>query len=261
MLDDLLNKSCDDKNIIFQQECENYTIKVCENDPYRWLTLGSDFIQALISLSEPENVIFPYARSMLLAVAFKQKPLRVLNLGYGCGTFERFIFKYFPHISITSVESDIDIINVSRKYFYIPSDYPVINKSADEFLKSNKTKYDIIFCDIHDGKTHPDCLSDSSFYINIMHCLNDDGVLVINLLPASEKELIDVLLAVRKVFSWQHLLNFDNYGNFLIYIHMQEPRTLHADDEICKEFSNRSNIDLTDVIDRLVLLPTKLKKY
>lgn len=259
MLDDLPNKSCDDKNIIFQQQREHYAIKVCENDSYRWLTLGSDFVQSLIRLSEPENVLLPYVRSMLLTFAFKQEPLRVLNLGYGCGTFERFIFKYFPRTSVTSVEPNIEIINVSRKYFYIPSDYPVINKSADEFLKRNKTKYDIIFCDIHDGKTHPDFLYDSSFYSNIMRCLNDDGVVVINLIPASEKELLNVLLAVRKVFCWQQLLDFDNYGNILLYIHMQEPRALHADDAIFEELKNRPTIDLTDIIDRLVLLSTAEK--
>ena len=256
MLDDLPNLSCEEKNVVFQQECDHYTIKVYENDVYRWLTLNSDITQSLFSLSEPDRVLLPYTHSMLLALVFKQKPLRLLNLGSGCGTFERFFFKYFPDTSITSVESNVDIINVSRKYFYIPPDFPVVNESADVFLKNNAVKYDIIFCDIHDGEKHPDYLFDMDFYSNIKHCLNDDGVFVINLIPENEKMLLDVLLSVRKVFRWQHLLKFDNFKNIILYIYNQKPRTINSDDEIYEELQKRSNIDLTSIIDRLTSLPT-----
>ena len=256
MLDDLPYLSCEDKNVVFQQECDHYTIKVYENDVFRWLTLNSDITQSLISLSEPDRVLLPYTHAMLLALVFKQEPLRLLNLGSGCGTFERFFFKCFPDTSITSVESNIDIINVSRKYFHIPPEHPVLNESADVFLKNNVNKYDIIFCDIHDGEKHPEYLFDLDFYINLKHGLNDDGVLVINLIPETEKMLLDILLSVRKVFGWQYLLEFDNFKNILLYIYKQKPRSVHSNDAIFEELKKRSNIDLTSIIDRLTLLPT-----
>ncbi len=255
MLDELPELSCEEKNIVFQQECEHYTIKVCENETYRWLTFGSDFVQSLISLSEPDRIFLPYTHSMLLALAFIQKPLRLLNLGAGCGTFERFLFKHYPDITITSVESDMDIISVSRKYFYMPSGYPVVNTSADLFLKNNRIKYDIILCDLHDGKKHPDYLSSSDFYADVMHSLSEDGVLVINVIPDCEKEMLDVLLSVRKVFRWQYLLDFDNYKNILLYIYPHKPRSIHSNSISCKELKKRSNVDLTTIIDRLTLLP------
>ncbi len=255
MLDELPELSCEESNIIFQLECEHYTIKVCENDAYRWLTLGTDFIQSLMSLSEPDRVLLPYTHSMLLALAFKQKSLRLLNLGAGCGTFERFLFKYYPDIAITSVESDIDIINVSRKYFHIPFDYPVVNTSADLFLKNNRIKYDIIFFDIHDSKKHPDYFYDLDFYIDAMHSLSEDGLLVMNIIPDCEKEILDVLLSVRKVFRWQYLLDFDNYKNILLYIFPQKSRPIHSNGITCEELKKRSNIDLTNAINRLTLLP------
>ena len=258
MLNNLPDITGDENTVVFQQECELYAIKVCENDAYRWMTLGrnqeSDLIQSLISLSEPGRVLLPYAYSMLLALISVHKPRRLLNRGSGCGTFERFFFKYYPDTSITSVESNADIINVSRKYFSIPVDYPVINESADVFLKKHNNKYDIVFCDVHDGNKHPDCLHDLNFYTSIKRCLSDGGAFVINLLPVSEQQLLDILLLVRKVFSWQHLLDFDNYGNIILYIYAQEP-PLHSINVRCEELKIRTNVELADSVDRLTLLP------
>ncbi len=120
MLDDLPKLFCEEQNLVFQQACDHYSIKVCENDVFRWLTLNSDIVQSLISLTQPDRVLLPYTHAMLLALVFKQEPLRLLNLGAGCGTFERFFFKNFPDTAITSVESNVDIINVSREYFHLP---------------------------------------------------------------------------------------------------------------------------------------------
>lgn len=218
--------------------------------------LGGELIQSLISLAEPNHVFLPYTQSMLLPLVSKQKPARILNLGSGCGTFERFFFKFYPDSSITSVEENIDIINVSRKYFYIPSDHAVLNESADVFLKNNDIKHDVIFCDVHDGKNHPGYLCDVDFYAKAKHCLNHDGVLVINLIPDCDDDLLSVLVAVRKVFRWQYLLNFDNCRNIILYIYAQEPRSPHANDAIGGVLKERANIDLTNTIERLILLPT-----
>ena len=255
MLEKLPELSCEKNNIVFQQECEQYTITVCENDTYRWLTLGTGFIQSLISLSEHDCVLLPYTHSMLLALAFKQKPLRLLNLGAGCGTFERFLFKHYPDIAITSVESASDIINVSRKYFYIPSDHPVINSSADLFLKNNTTKYDIIFIDIHDGNQHPEFFYDVDFYATAMNSLSEDGILVMNIIPDSEKKMLDILLPMRKIFRWQYLLDFDDYKNILLYIFPKNLLSIDANNASYEALQQHSSIDLKNVIDRLTLLP------
>ncbi len=255
MLDKLPELSCEEKNIVFQQKYEHYTITVCENGTYRWLTLGTGFIQSLISLSEPDRVLLPYTHSMLLALAFQQNPLRLLNLGAGCGTFERFLFKNYPDIAITSVESDTDIINVSRKFFHIPADHPVVNTSADLFLKNNGIKYDVIFIDIHDGHNHPEYFHDVSFYENAMNSLNEDGVLVMNIIPGNEKEMLAILLAIRKIFKWQYLLDFDNYKNVLLYVFPQNRLSIGANSASGKALQKHTGIDLIKIIDRLTLLP------
>lgn len=255
MLDKLPELACEEKNIVFQQECEHYTITVCENDTYRWLTLGAGFIQSLMSLSEPDRVLLPYTHAMLLALAFKKKPLRLLNLGAGCGTFERFLFKHYPGIAITSVELDSDIINVSRKYFYIPTDYAIVNTSADLFFKNNKIKHDIIFIDIHDGHNHPEYFNDVDFYANAMNSLNEDGMLVMNIIPGDEKDMLAILLAMRKIFRWQYLLDFDNYKNVLLYIFPHNLFFINANSAGGKALQKHTGIDLIQLIDRLTLLP------
>jgi len=193
-----------------------------------------------------------------LALAFTQKPRRLLNLGSGCGTFERFLLQNYPDISVTSVELDADIIKISKQFFHTPSEHPVLNESADDFLETNKNKYDIIFCDIHDGEQHPDYLYDEEFYNKIFNTLNENSVFVINLIPGQEKDFLKYLLSVRKVFRWQHLLEFDNYGNVLIYMHTQKPQPIYSNDVKIAKLKKRMNVDLTDTIKRLTLLPVAI---
>lgn len=192
---------------------------------------------------------------MLLGLLFPQKPLQLLNLGAGCGTFERFLFKYYPDVEVTSVETDSDIVEVARHYFYMPADHPVVHSSAERFLQNNKCKYDVIFCDLHNGKTHPSYLCDLDFYSHALQSLNEDGVLVINLIPDSERDLLDVLLPVRKVFKHQYLLEFDNYKNILLFVSAFEFHLANVNSASCKTLKAYSNIDLKAVCDRLTLLP------
>jgi len=256
MINDIHKLSCEERHIVFTQAYEHYTINVFENEEYRWLTFGGDLIQSLISLSEPDSVLFPYTKSMLLALAQKQKPLKLLSLGSGCGTFERFLSKHYSDISVTSVESNIDIINISSEYFYMPSHHLIINKSANDFVNTTNTKYDIILCDIHDGIMHSDCLNDVVFYQNIKKCLVDDGVLVINIIPDDERSMLDKLLSIRKVFGWQHLLDFENYKNIILYIYMREPKPLDFNCMLNEKLNKHLNIDYSEIVRRLILMPT-----
>ena len=257
MFEGLPHLSCSEENTIFQLKLEHQTVKVCENDTYRWLSMGGEYIQSIINLSDPSQVLLPYAQSMLLALTFTRKPRSILNLGSGCGTFERFFIKNYPEMSITSVELNTDIIEISKQFFYIPSEHPVINKSAEEFIESNKNKYDIIFCDLHDGTQHPDFIYQVEFYNKIFNSLSENGTFVINLFPGHEKQFLNYLLSARKVFRWQHLLEFDNYDNVLVYMHKQEPN-ICSSDVIVKELRNRMSIDLTPTIGRLTLLPVSV---
>jgi len=255
MPDDFPDLTGTDSTLVFQQARRAYTLNVYEDVAYRWLTLGSSFIQSLIRCSEPSRVLLPYTQAMLLALVFRPDPQRLLNLGCGGGTFERFLFNYYPDLAITSVEPNSDIVKASREFFQLPSSHPVLSQSANAFLTENAIKYDLIFCDIHDGKQHPDDLYDAGFYSHIRRCLTDDGVLVMNLVPDSERQLLDILLPVRKVFGRQQLLDFDDYKNVILYVFAQAPRAIPANDSVVMDLKKRAHIDLTGIIDRLRLLP------
>ncbi len=256
MKTEIHNLSCDESHRIFTQACGSYTIEIFENEDYRWLSLGNGIIQSLSSISEPDRVLFPYLQSMLLVLAWKQPPLKLLNLGSGCGTIERFLSKHYPDISVTSVESDINMINIARKYFNIPASQPFIHGSADAFVKTCKTRYELILCDLHDGATHPEYLDDLEFYLDVKNCLSDDGVLVINHIPDGESALLDKLLVIRKVFKWQCLLDFDNYKNIILYISNREP-SLDDSYELNERLTRSLKINTSALINRMTFMPPR----
>lgn len=249
-----------DGRIIFEHGSEFGNIKILENEDYRWLEMGGGVIQSLIHTSKPDDVLLPYTQAMLLALAFHKQASRLLNLGSGGGVIERFFYACYPDITITSVESNADIIALSREYFNLPTDHCVLHESAELFLQRNISQYDVVFCDLHDGKGHPDFLFDAAFYESIANSLNEGAVFVINLIPGSEDVMLALLLAMRKHFSWQYLLDFENYGNIVLFLFRQKPVILNADDVFCVTLMKHLKVDLRDVIDRLILLPAVCAK-
>ena len=255
IIDKLSNLKPDEKNIIFQLERKDSTINVYEYNNFRWLTLDSDLIQSIICLTDPSHVYLPYTQSMLLALTFSPEPSRILNLGSGCGTFERFFLKHYPETIITSVELDQDIVDISKNLFHTPHNHPVTTQSAEDFLNNNQDQYDIIFFDLHDGQSHPDCLNDINFYNKIDNILSTTGIFVINIIPSNQDTMLKLLLSMRKVFKWQHLLDFDNYGNILLYLHKKKPNPLQSYDTIIERIKQHSNIDLSEIIHNITTLP------
>ena len=237
-------------------EDSDNTIKVFEDERYRWLSLNSDLVQALIRLSDPTEIMLPYTYSMLLALAYKPSPKRLLNLGAGCGSFERFLLKHYPDLMITSVESNSEMIKIAKKYFHLAAEHPVINESADILIKTTELQYDIIFCDLHDGKKHPGYLSDPDFYNDIYKRLNDKGVLVMNLILENDQALLDILLPLRSLFKWQNLLDFDDYGNILLFAFNSRPEKLSSDDDVFSLLRSKTGLELSAVLERLKMLPT-----
>lgn len=189
---------------------------------YRWLNLGGDLIQSVMDIKEPHKLLNPVNQYMLGSLLLLEKCSDVLNIGFGGGVFERFLSCLDPDISIHSVENDEVVVHLSREFFHIQEEYPVYLQSADNFVSATDGHYDLILCDIFTDEKHPVCLLDAEFYSDCRRCLNDDGLLVMNLVPEDESELLEILKAVRDSFRHINLLEIPEHQNVILYISANE---------------------------------------
>ncbi|MCH7696215.1 MAG: hypothetical protein IIB73_07965 [Proteobacteria bacterium] len=257
MLDKIYKLSPQDSRLLYTEDSDIQFIQIRQYENLRWLHSGGEAVQAMMDVDSPYQPIFPINIAMLSALLFYQQPTKLLNLGFGIGCFERFFNACMPDTLITSVESNETIIGLAREYFFIPDEYPVINEKADHFLSHNNVIYSIILCDIFEGEKHPLCLTDNQFYGKAFRSLEEEGVLVVNLLLATELELIAVLLEVRKHFEWVLLLQIPNFGNMILIALKDEPPSSETLEIRATNMSGNLGVDLTDIPNRLTLLPKK----
>jgi len=232
-------------------------IEIREYENLRWMSVGGHSVQSLIDVEAPEQILLPNLQAMLAAFLFCENPVRLLNLGLGGGAFERNFVSKLPELEITSVESSQEVIRLANEYFCIPDHCQLIHDSAEHFLAQEQSAFDIILCDLFAGEKHPDCLYDTGFYADAYRCLKDDGVLAINLLPLSEKELIEILLPIRNHFDWVLLFETPNHANIILFALSSEPLTKSELETRASELIKVLDIDLTDIPNQLHILPRK----
>jgi len=189
---------------------------------YRWLNIDGYLIQSVMDLDQPGKLMNPVNIYMLAVLYFIENPVRVLNLGFGGGVFERFFIEHYANITLHSVENNETIIHLAREYFGIEPDYPVYLQSAEKFVAGNDAKYNLILCDIFSQEDHPVCLYSESFYSDCQGCLDDDGIIVLNLVCESEKDLLKILLQLRKVFRYGCLLEIPEHQNIIVFASKQD---------------------------------------
>ncbi len=246
-----------DGELLHAVHSDRHDIEVREGDGLRWMHFGGDAIQAMMTLEQPSRPIIPYQIYMLGALLFKPDPDFVLNLGVGGGSFERFFTACLPHAAITSLESNPDVINLLRRYFPIPEHMPIINQDAGKFLEDCATSHDVILSDLFDSAgTHPLTFSDS-FYHAARESLSNDGVLVVNLLPDTEQEMVDILVAVRKSFQQVYMLLVPYFQNTLLFCLQQDGADSDLMEFRAEKMLATTGVDLTDVTDLIVELPQR----
>lgn len=111
------------------------------------------------------------------------RALDVLILGMGSGTYATQCKRYFKDINIEGVEIDEKIIDLSRKYFQLPSDVNVTAYDGRTFLNalSSDRKYDVIMVDAYQDITIPFQMSTVEFFTLVKDHLREDGVMVVNM--------------------------------------------------------------------------------
>ncbi len=191
--------------------------QVHEYQGLRWLRHEDGSIQSIMWLERPDYPVFEYVRGMLCGLLFHPGPQRLLNLGLGAGTLERYLLRNLTGISLTSVEPDQEIQQLARECFSLPEGHPVITQSAEDYLVTSQVTYDTIFCDIHPGPGEKDPLNEERFLAELARVLAADGVVVINLLPENEREIVQQLMRIRRHLPYIVLFDVPQHQNLVLF--------------------------------------------
>ncbi len=229
--------------------------RVLEQSGYRWLCTDDDSIQSIMRVDAPAELILPNHVAMLIGLLLADTPKRVLNLGFGIGSLERFLHNRLPALEIISVDASPVMVDLAREHFHVPHDWPVTIQSAEDFLHANVLTFDLMLCDLFAGASHADCLYDTRFYRDAAQHLSAAGVLSLNLSTDSEQDLIAILMALRKSFEWVALVTIPSHSNVVVLACRQPPPPQAALAQRAARDMALLELDFAEVLQGLEWLP------
>ena len=256
-VDNYLRLSRKGETLLCHREEAGIAIEVHEHAGERWIYTGEQSILSLMRLVAPADPMMSNHIAMLGALLFGKLPTSVLNLGFGTGAFERFFADRLPDSTTISVDTSQTLVELARQYFATPQRHVVVMQPAEQYLHYNSRQFDLILCDIFQGDQHPQCLTDPDFYTSAAHSLAAGGVMAINLSPATEQALLDVLLPLRGSFRHVALVNQVKYGNVVVYAMQHTPIGRDAQCQRVTQLSQQLRLDLQAIPECLSFLPEK----
>jgi spermidine synthase len=199
------------------QSSTQHDYQVLEYDQLRWISNTHGAVQSMLFTDDPSYPVLHYVKALLCSLLFVDQPERVLNLGLGSGAIERYIGSHHPDISVTSVEPIADMISLSRECFFLDSNHPVRNESAEHFLQTTQQKFDLIICDIDAPQDWKNPIESDTFLQYLKHALLPQSLVAINFLAESESHIVNMLVRLRKVFKQVTLFDVSKQQNIVLY--------------------------------------------
>lgn len=173
-----------DKDLLYEGESVYNYLQVRDRDDSRILSTNVLFgVQSIIKKnSELTGMYYDYALAApVMAQVQKDRPLHILVLGMGTGTFAKQCQKYFSQASIEGVEIDQKITDLARQHFELPMSIPVTTYDGRAFLQSIDKKYDVIMVDAYQDITIPFYMSSQEFFTLVHNHLTENGIMVVNM--------------------------------------------------------------------------------
>ena len=168
---------------------------------------GQEVVQSRVSLTAPQTLVSPYARSMFASYLYQPHPRRVLVIGLGGGAMVRFLTHHEPQVQIDAVEIDAAVVRLADEYFGVRSGGNVRVHTADAvaFVESTADRYDLILMDAFlrpsgdtDATGVPTGLKTLAFLGRLKRALAPGGIVAFNV--NEHANMADDIAAVSSVF-------------------------------------------------------------
>ncbi len=178
---------------------------------------GSDAIQSEMNLSDHYELSLSYARHIMTVLPAATRLKRILIVGLGGASMQRYLYRLLPETVIETAEIDADVRDVAARYFFFKEDPRQVVHIGDgrTFIENSKNKYDIIFLDAFSATSIPYRLATQEFLKSVRDRLADGGLACANLWDG-ESDYPDMLKTYDSVFPELHLVKCGYSGNSIL---------------------------------------------
>jgi len=201
-------------------------VEISEENGIRYLHLGTDTIQSGMRVTAPDELVLAYTRSMMAFLLFVPEPQRVLSVGLGGGSINKWMYRKFPAATQVVLELNPRVIAAARRYFHLPSDderLEVIQGDGAQWVAEHPDSADVVLVDGYDGQSQVEELTTPEFYVAAARALRRDGVLVVNLW-GSDRKFDDNLQRIESAFEGQvTCVPAQQKGNIIVLAFKRRP--------------------------------------
>ena len=221
---------------------------------------GMEQIQTVWNMKQPHELVTQYSRLMFASYLFMPQQKQVLIVGLGGGAMIHFYEHYDKNVKVDAVEINEKVVQLAEKYFHVRThdNTNIITEDAFQYLKTNKTRYDVIYLDAFlkpsektDATGHPLNLKTIEFYKGLHEHLAPDGIVVVNL--NVHQGLSDDLATLRSAYPQVYTFRASS-PNLIVVCTWEKTRvTAAALHETAKELDRRFKATFTfqKVLERL----------
>lgn len=233
------------ERLLWETEDSGLTVQVWEKQDRRELRFGNHILQSVYSHVNPNHMVLPYSRFMLLGLNFCPEPKSALHLGLGGGSIPRWLHNQFPHIQQTVIEQNSAVIDAAQRFFEFPVDkrLNVIRADATKIIKKLNSEFDLIFLDAFGEYGVPDEMTHTDYLQDLSCCLNSDGWLVGNLWTITG-DFMERREQWKSTFNQLFQVRANEKGNIILFASqnskMPDKRTFK---EISKNLHKRHQLD------------------
>ena len=231
--------------------------EIYEYDGLRWIRFADGSIQSVMLLDEPAYPLLSYIQGLICSLLFSRRPNKLLNLGLGSGSIERFILSQFAEMELVSVEIDAQLIELTKQHFHIPSNHRVIQMPAQHYLEVNQENFDILVSDVYPSQESANSYLSADFIMHAARGLNKQGVFAVNLLPSSKSEVVEVLVRMRKTFPWILIYDVPDMQNMILFCTLSPSPSLATLTQRATHLRNSTGLDLAPICTELIEIPVK----
>jgi len=184
-------------------------VTLSEQDGVRYLHFGTEWVQGAMRIRKPDWPELEYAQQMMSWLLWIAAPKAIAQLGLGTGTLTKFCYRQFPEAEVTTVELNPSVIGVCASMFKLPENdgrLKVVEMDAMDYVNdpANRGTLDVLQVDLYDATARGPVLDTPEFYQACSACLNDDGIMTVNLFgdhPSYAKNLKAMKFAFAQVIS------------------------------------------------------------
>ena len=161
-------------------------VTLSEQDGVRYLHFGTEWVQGAMRIRKPDWPELEYAQQMMAWLLWTAQPARIAQLGLGTATLTKYCYKQFPQAEVTAIELNPSVIAICASMFKLPpndSRLRVLEMDALDYVNdpAHHGTLDALQVDLYDATARGPVLDTPEFYQACRDCLNDDGIMTVNL--------------------------------------------------------------------------------